>query len=559
MERQKLITEKRRWGSKNGAHSETPFNHTIIFNPTNFGLKPAEGEDPLEKAVTLDASELIRILRDLSRGGVRLLARNLSSGTAEVLTCLAIPTIELDGHDLSNQRVDDIRTAEDLTRLAQKTAVLEDRTKTVTLSLDNPAIKRATNGLLIIANGQPAEATSFGKKISIDTTPDGNGIVIMVNGQPRGYFDSSSKRFLPDLASALERAKALEERIKIKIPETSTGVTTLEQEVRFLQTYRTHLLRDFEPPTGAVNEAILKILLTHCESSVQVSKNDREHLAKQIMPFIKKNVPVPISISMAIGTRIPNPLKFKEEDNLPTYAWLHFGNFMAIINEKIKRLYPQGIKTVVFDEATLFGPMMGITKDSINRHLRVTQRLLAAVGAPVEIIPLEEAMFPVDEVNKIKANVDDDKIYAIVCSRSDMAIPEVMGPLYSDRQNRSYAQLKQLTGLEIWEDSRRLAMIIARYLEYRKKMGLFETLAGPIAVDATVTDKDGRVVFDVTSNTLFNHAMPVVQRNDQGMHKVHIVPEYRVKREYPNAKPVKIDKRELDANSGFMTFLYEVK
>lgn len=316
-------------------------------------------------------------------------------------------------------------------------------------------------------------------------------------------------------------------------------------------------MHGYEAPKGALKDSIISILLAHCERSVNVSKADRERLANQVLPFAKNQQPIPISISLAIGVRIPNPLKFTESDNLPTYSWMHFGNFLSLINEKVQRVYQPGIKVVVFDEATLFGPMIGILAESTLRHLRATEKLLKAVQAPVKIIPLTQDLFPQSEVDKITSTVGDDKVYSVVCSRQDMKIPEVMDPLYTDRQHRSYADLRRLLGgTNIWDDSKRMAEMIARHLEYRKKVGLFERLAGPVAVDATVTDKDGRVVFDVTSPALFNHAMPIVRRSQDGNHKVQIEPEYRIRRLHPTAKSVKIDKSELSNDKGLMTFYY---
>ncbi|MBI4039244.1 hypothetical protein HY388_00250 [Candidatus Daviesbacteria bacterium] len=532
----------------------------LLLNTQGLEFRAKNGEDPLDKALELNESEAARILRDLSRGGLTLLTRNLGEDAKIILDCVDIAVQERDGVDLYHQHVDDIRSFQDLERLAKKTVILEDLTGIILSSLDNPIISRVLTNVVVIP--QLVESHSFAKVIRIAFDPEGVGLAMYVNGKLKTTFNPAGKRFLPDMSNAIDKEKNAEQRVGVMVPETANGITTLNEEVKFLETHRAFILKDFQLPEGSIDEAILKILLSHCEKSVQIPKADRERIVNQISTFVKKRLPIPLSITFATGLRAPNPLKFKQIENLPTYGWLYFVNFMMTINEKVKRKYLPGLRIIIFEEATLFGPMLGFTEQEVNQGLLASRKLFAAMGDPFEIYPLTPNMFPQDRVSKISVSVDDSRIYALVCSRSEMTSEAAMDPLYTNRQDRSYAEIRRLVGQDIWDDSKKTAESMARYLEYRKKARLFEEILGhPVAIDATVTDKEGRVVLDITSPAMFNHGMPVVRRDTKGLHKIIIVPEYRLQRgDIPNIQPVRIARAELlgqEAGTGYMTFLYE--
>ncbi|MEK7188563.1 MAG: hypothetical protein AAB685_01765 [Patescibacteria group bacterium] len=519
------------------------------------------GLDPFERAGQIENTEVAKILRDFTKAGAKLLVPGLTQDIQEALLLIDVKVYPVDGHQASRKK-----NGVDLQALAAGMVMVEDETGVLLTNLGDPRLVNltgfshdATRKMLLVS--PKVEAESWGRKIRLGTDNAGTNLVIYVNSRPSALIETQGNRTIPSLVRALNRISSSEEAIidNVVLPEIRDGITTLAQEATFLKQLRSLRLKEYEPPKGSTDKAIIQILLSHCEESVVVSGQARDRLSNQVSEFIKRKNPIIISISFALGMRIPNPLKFKESNtNMPTYGWLHFGNFMATIGEKIKRIYPPGIRVVVFDEASLLSELASIPAGAVEKHLAATSILLRSVDAPIEVIPLTKDMFPQGEVQNISATVGDDKIYSMVCSRPDMRDEQVMNPLYTNRQDRSYAQMKQLVGEKVWQESRRTAEVIAQHLDYRKQSGLFKRILGSNYLDATVTDKEGRVVLDVTPNALFNHGIPVVKRDLSGLHKIWIVPEYRVRREHPTAKPVRVNLIDLHAGSGTMTFYYLV-
>lgn len=562
VDRQQKRHDNARYGYSRGAYSAEYVKPTVVVDLEGLEITPARGQDPLDRIVEIEQSEVVRTLRDMNRGRARLLAKGLRKDLGEALVCTDISMEELDGQVFNGSHITRINSPEDLEKFAKRSIILQDATQTVVTSADDPALSRVVSGIFI--TDYPVESNWFGKVIRLDPTTDGTRLMVSINGETSGLLDLASKRLTADIANTLERTKKSEVRTTIKTPDTSTGITTIDREAKYLDAHRRFVLESYEPPQGAIDEAILKVLLAHSERNVVVSKTDRERMQGQIAPFVKKGLPIPVSITFATGLRAPNPLKFETVENLPHYGWLHFADFMKTVNEKVRRRYEPGLRTIIFEEATIFGPLLGFSDEEVKDCLEASGRLFAAMGDPFERHFLTPDMFPADKVAKMPVNItDESRIYAIVCSRPEMNCVAAIDPLYTDRQNRSYAEIRRLVGQELWDDSKRLTEEMARHLDYRKKVNLFEQILDhPVAIDATVTDKDGRVVFDVTSPAMFNHGMPVVRRDSNGLHKVQIVPEYRIKRGDIAGKPVKIDRSELldpKRGKGYMTFYYEQK
>lgn len=522
----------------------------LDFNPT--------APDLLEEASRFEPTDQAKIMRDLTRGKLQLLVVGLNPNVQEALTLANVGVGEANGHMGPL-----ITTIKSLITLAQGRTYVEDSIGILGTVTEDPRI----NSLLIAT--EPPESNVFGKFIRIIASEDGTHIKMLINGQLAFAHPIGSKRLIPDLIIALEKAKSANiEPRQTRLPNNRDGITTITDEITYLKSQRRYEAAGYAPPQLAPDKAVPVVLQSACDLSVMGTPNERQKLmseiSSKIAPFIRREVAIPMSITFAMGLRAPG-LKFKELDNLPTYGWLQFANFLATLDERVKMVYPPGLKVHIFDETPLFGPLLpGVTPESIQQGIEGSNRLLKAMGVLgnlIHIHPMLPEQFPRSEVSKTNpGSIDESRVYALVCSRPDMTNPKVMDPLYTDRQHRSYAELKRLAGEDIWEDSRRTAVIMGQCLQYRKNTKLFEGMIGTaIPIDATVTDKVGRIVLDVTPMALFNHGMPVVSRSDNGLYKIHIEPEYRLNRSdrFPNAKPVRLAKSELGAGPGYMTFYYD--
>ncbi|MBI2021852.1 hypothetical protein HYS93_03165 [Candidatus Daviesbacteria bacterium] len=596
-------TLKFKYGYHDGVRGGLPRN--VIFKPDRFPAQPRHGADPSEIALEVLEDPATLVLSDMSRGGFNIYATQLRPGVAEIYTEAGISVVELNGQKPAGV-TDRVDTPEQLLALAKRTVVVLDHTGDIQIwKTQAPQLAEQVSDVILLSRevkvnggGKPqtipprVDAPPSAYKRIIEVEADTNRYIFSERGEALGHAAIDSKRGAQNVADRLEKIKKGEART-IRLPDTSTGTTTLDQEVRFFKSDREKQLEGYAAKRERTPEStVLGVILSRRSvEGVEVSDKARADLEDRIRPWMKRNLPPLVSLSIAIGTRIQNELKAREsldlKNNLPTAGWLHFGNWIETLNRKIQTVYEPGIQVVVFDEATLFAELMGIDPKSVEQHLAATRRLLAAVGAPIEIIPMTKEMFPQTEVDKMISQVQTefdergihtqearDKIFSIVCARPEMTDPEVMDLLYSEgarkaRREEFRAGLRGRIGAELWDDSRRIAIEIAKHLAYRKQAGLFNQLVrdhssrfngvDEVAVDATVTDKDERVVFDITS-VLFNHATAVVKRDSQGLHSVNIVPEYRVNREHPGAKPVRIDRAELlPGLSGSMTFLYEVR
>ncbi len=544
-------SSKVRAGQKKAAPLEPS---AVIVDMRSLGFDTSA--DPFEAAEQFERTPEAGTLRDFAKGGLKLFHHPaLPEETVEALGMTGIPTEYANGH-----KGEKIKDATHLAEVAGEKIHVTDTTG----ALSSVAEDSVLRGLLVA--GEAPESPFIQKRVSIEANQDGASLIGRVNGKASGSFDLTRPRVQKDMLDWVGRIKAdpssLGEALRVKMPDTKDGTTTLAAEAAYLRGYREYVMKGYKPPVGSTPDAILQILLAHHEESVDVAKQHRDQMRGAIVPFTRNNEPVPISLTYALGLRAPNPLKFNEVENVPHYGWAHFANFIKLMDEKVRTVHPAGIEVTVFEEATLFGKRLGFSDAEVAQALKASDIITKAIEAPIKKINLTPDMFPADQTEKEHDVATDDRVYAIICSQEFMDMPDVMDPLYTDRQNRSYAAIRERVSRERWDEAKAIAESMGRQLAWRKRVGLFDQLVGgkPFAIDATVTDKSGRIVLDVTSPAMFNHGMPVVRRAENGLHRVQIEPEYRVAKKHPDARPVKIDYTELGIDKpGKTTFLYESK
>lgn len=417
---------------------------------------------------------------------------------------------------------------------------------------------------MLISQRPPRRPGVFRRVIEVTWDPDAPPqapVLDISSGVDRAKVRSvgvTPSRFYGDVTNLLAKlaARVGPPRPTIVLPRISAGrVTTLQEEVKFLDTYLAWQLWGYQPPAGQVPGGIMQILLSACEERVEVSTTARAGLRRIIAEYVRKSEPIPISITLALGIVVNNPLKFLQWQNLPTYGWVYLAWWFRVLNEKVQRIFEPGIKLCVFEEGIVFGPWLDISEEEVARCLQATEVINQAIGAPIVSYPMLPEHFP-PEVERLEGvGVTDEEIYAIVCSHPRMDDREVIAPLYRFR-DRSYLQMQRLAG-GIWDEAAEFALRKNRYLAWRKKAGLFERLSGHDSLlDAAITDKVHRLSLDITSPAMWNHGMPVMVREDSGKFTVWIVPEYRIADEFPKARRILISPKDFGLQGEPYVFYY---
>lgn len=334
--------------------------------------------------------------------------------------------------------------------------------------------------------------------------------------------------------------------------------TTLSEEYRYYEDLIDFRLRGFVPPKAAgVAERVFKIICAqaHREERIKIDNREERDLISIVEHHVSQGTPIPITLSLAIGLRVNNPLKYYEFSPFPTLGWIHFGYFFKSLQKKVETVYSPGVKIIVFDEAPLLSQFFDIEAEYVRRFLKSVRGLFQLIDSPITIIEMNPEKFPLSEVEKISVKIHDAQIYAAACSFPQMKEQCAMDYLYRQRK-RDYNHMRELIGEALWSRAECTSKVVSQHLAYRKSVNMFAEIVGTPFLDACITDKNGRIVFDVTSPALINHGMPVVSRGSNGSCRFQIIPEYRIAHEFLGAKPVKISAKEFDGDGDFFTFYY---
>ncbi len=306
---------------------------------------------------------------------------------------------------------------------------------------------------------------------------------------------------------------------------TSFLENTLHQRVKSLRTKKMK---------GATQEEkILSLLLTGCERGTDVSPV-KESLLNRIAAYTVVGAPIQISLSVAIGCKIPNRLKFSDLSSVPTFAWVHLFWFFKVLNEKIKKVYSPGVEVIIFDESSLFRDLLfadHLSEEDIRKFYRYLSIITEYMKPPVRFIPMRPDMFDIHPAEIPPNEVPDCVTYAMVCSLPHMQDPRVMDPLYTTSR-KDYTWLAKQAGEDVWQKAQLLAGKVHATLKRRKELGLFQKLTQSCnLIDACITRKDGRLCLNITVPCLFNHGVPILECDQKtGKYKVKMTPEYRIQR-----------------------------
>lgn len=306
-------------------------------------------------------------------------------------------------------------------------------------------------------------------------------------------------------------------------------LTTLQAEFEFLRMIRNDRMAHFRPPQyGSTPDQILSILLAHVKHSVEIKKPEQARLRNTIATCVRKKQAIPITLTWALGYRVPNPLKYLEKTNLPTLAWLYAFHTLYLVQLEVQEVYGPGVVFHIFEESPLFGRFFDVYEIEIYKCLQAALKMLDAIGLSYVAHSLTKDLFPESAIKRyLPKTLEPDLVYAVVASLREVTDPGVLEPLYQSRR-KNFPELRRLVGDSVWKKAEVIGRYIRGCLTYRKAAKLFEKISGHKEIlDATITEKEGRLSFGITSPALPNHGMPIVEKRAD-YYKLEVIPEYRL-------------------------------
>lgn len=547
----------------------------IYLKAREFGIPDADPRDPDEVAIELldsDYREALALVGQIGKamGAVfHVKTRYAAQVLSDATVCLT--QVAEDGNGASHGFGPDELAA----FAAERTWVVLDT------GLSGYADDTEMHPKLLFAMDEPdkLQRDSFLHVVKLRFAGDGS-LIVEVDGQLKaaldvtvreGKFMSGLRRTLAAVADSPKGASVSTTRVSV--PDTLKGATTFTAEADWVRSLITARDRGYRPPSGSTESQILKILINHCDTSVQLGSSARANLETVIRRSTLQRRPIPITLTIAHGMRVPHPWKNADRFGPPTAGWLYnLFEFMRIDSE-VRRVYEPGVVFYILEEGPLFCDMLGVPRTVVDRNLRMFQRMVDELKAPVVTLPMLPAYFPPVEVAAISAPATDEEIFAILCSDSEMMDRSVMDLLYTQR-NKPWSEIRRKVG-SLWGKAAEVAERKNQLLAYRKKVGLFPRLVSehcggqPMAdrlVDGAITEKDGRICFRMTAWAMFNHGAAVLERDETGRVVCHVWPEYRLQAgtvRFPGevrtrkVRPVRMNPADLGEPGDHFVWCYE--
>lgn len=402
--------------------------------------------------------------------------------------------------------------------------------------------------LLVLADGKQNGPLSTGEKDYLLWQKFEHGHSFATAIRPE-VVDQRGKSFVGDIITQKDfrPMMTLRRNVIVEVPDTFDGRTSLEREVEFFNQIIEHRIASGNVLRGDDQvDRVVSVLMGLIPDDVRPSFTsiNEEELYKTVSYFVENQLPILITLAVFVG-RVNNQLKFLDDhaEHGPHYGWLMFIAECKLISEKVKAWagYEPGVELVIMEEGHLFDELLGVDRDVQAQHVRDVELMIKMLSAPVRIMPLKSEDFPEDVVaaNPV-THVPDVEVHSMLCSLPEMNNQLVIDPLYRSRE-RDYKDLRAIAGEELWQSAQRKRLLVNRTLGIRKGTRLFQLMTGrEQIVDGCFIKKPGRLTLTFTSGSSMPHGMPVVEREGRGngFHSLQIVPEYRIRDEFKEAKPV---------------------
>lgn len=317
-------------------------------------------------------------------------------------------------------------------------------------------------------------------------------------------------------------------------------------------------------------DRIFYLLIGECRKEVRKyfahHQKEAEQIKSVIQFFVQNDYPVPMTITFALYMRAKNSFKFLESNkNFPHLGWADFLGKFWYINEKIKTFYAPGLRLFIFEEASLFYPVLNWQREDVEKFEAVVKRIIKVIDMEDMLIiaPMGEMNFPTwdDWHTGISFEyasehvINDSVVFAMMTSCEEFDDRCLMDCLYS-QLFCDYEMIKSIYR-DLWQKAYLKAAYVRHVMDMRKSQnlwgkhvqGFYHTAGLDIRdgdfLDAVITYKPGRLSLNM-GMVLPNHGMMVLDSKGG-----QIVPEYRLLD--GEAKPVKAN----EAGEEF-TFYYEV-
>ena len=306
----------------------------------------------------------------------------------------------------------------------------------------------------------------------------------------------------------------------------------------------------------SVVERIFSLILGSCCKDVKKHfQNDvagAERIKSIIEIYVQKNVPIPVTITFALYMRAKNSFKFSESHkNFPHLGWADFLCRLKYLNEKVKTFYQPGIRIFIFEEASLFYPVLNWRREDVDAFEVVVKNIIISIDMTdmLEIIPMGDMNFPTwDDWRQgitfeyaSEHAINDSVVFAMMTSCEEFTDRCLMDCLYSQNVC-DYEMIKSLYQ-SLWQIAYLKASYVRHVMDMRKSQNLWGKYVKEYYhamgidvnehdfLDGVITHKPGRLSLDM-GMVLPNHGMMIL---DGKGHRIE--PEYRL--QDTKALPVK--------------------
>lgn len=320
--------------------------------------------------------------------------------------------------------------------------------------------------------------------------------------------------------------------------------TTLTAELERMGGVMEARLLNYRPPKGTVVETIVQIFKKH--SRMLISESEMVQIKKAVSEAVEKEEPVKLAFLWAFSGMARSSIKFLQpEINYPRLGdiWAYF--WIKILDEKIKKVHPPGIKVLIVDEKPLL-LIIGWDEKPLNQRFRVMKKLAEEV-AP-EVIEVTQMPSFDDVARSLTVSPpSNDEILSIVTSVKEyeekIGMDVLVEFLYKTRE-KPWDEIQMLIPELIWRDALERRMEMIRIGAARKKTGyLSQCFSGASYIDACIVEK-GRFCPDIWAMTFPQHGGTVLNASEKGRFSVKCLPENRLKGD--NCLPVLINTKEFD-------------
>jgi len=300
--------------------------------------------------------------------------------------------------------------------------------------------------------------------------------------------------------------------------------TSLEQEIKRMVEVVNDRLAGYSPPLGSAAESLWRIFKRH--SRGQISSPEENKIRLAINSALKDEREIFMGICWAFGGMSLSGYKFREPKvNLPRLGDLWGLFWLLILNEKIKRIHPPGLKLIIADEEPHHF-FLGHLPTKVARRQRIMTAVAAQYTSFITLTALP-AYQGVAKAITIPEPSDEEILSIVGCLPQDNIPSAAFSQLYQERE-KDWSTIRDLIPAAKWQEAREIIIKMLQIGEARKREGFFPHLFGfQPYIDAAITEKS-RWSPKAWGKTCPQHGGSLLRRGDNGQFSITITPESRL-------------------------------